>query len=166
MHINIKNKYLFDNHYKVKCVVGKRGIGKKLKEGDKITPKGKFNVKFILYRKDRISYLASRISKYVIKKNMGWCDDPRSKDYNKLIKFPFKYSAEKLYRKDNIYDIILVLNYNSKPIIRNKGSAIFIHTAKRNYKKTEGCIALKKAHLLKILKELKVSTKVKIENQK
>lgn len=162
MHINIKNKYLFDNHYKVKCVVGKRGIGKKLKEGDKITPKGKFNVKFILYRKDRISYLASRISKYVIKKNMGWCDDPRSKDYNKLIKFPFKYSAEKLYRKDNIYDIILVLNYNSKPIIRNKGSAIFIHVASKNYRFTKGCVAVGKKDLKEIIKTINKKTTINI----
>ena len=162
MHINIKNKYLFDNHYKVKCVVGKRGIGKKLKEGDKITPKGKFNVKFILYRKDRISYLASRISKYVIKKNMGWCDDPRSKDYNKLIKFPFKYSAEKLYRKDNIYDIILVLNYNSNPIIRNKGSAIFIHVASKNYGFTKGCVAVGKKDLKEIIKTINKKTTINI----
>ena len=162
MHINIKNKYLFDNHYKAKWIVGKRGIGKKLKEGDKITPKGKFNVKFILYRKDRISYLASRISKYVIKKNMGWCDDPRSKDYNKLIKFPFKYSAEKLYRKDNIYDIILVLNYNSKPIIRNKGSAIFIHVASKNYRFTKGCVAVGKKDLKEIIKTINKKTTINI----
>ena len=41
------------------------------------------------------------------------------------------------------------------PIIKNKGSAIFIHVAKKNYKKTEGCIALKKIHLLKIIKKIK-----------
>ena len=90
MHITINNKYLFNDYYKVKCVVGKRGIGKKFKEGDKITPKGNYKVKFILYRKDRISSLTSKISKYVIRKNMGWCDDPSSKDYNRLIRFPFK----------------------------------------------------------------------------
>ena len=72
---------------------------------------------------------------------MGWCDDPKSKKYNKLIKLPFHISYEKLYKKENIYDIILVLNYNMNPIIKNKGSAIFIHVAKKNYKKTEGCIA-------------------------
>ena len=64
--------------------------------------------------------------------------------YNKLIKFPFKYSAEKLYITNNIYDIILVLNFNINPIIKNKGSAIFIHIAKKNYKSTEGCIAVSK----------------------
>ena len=97
---------------------------------------------------------------------MGWCDDPKSKKYNKLIKLPFSYNYEKLYRRENIYDIILVLNFNMNPVIKNKGSAIFIHIAKKNYKKTEGCVALKRIHLLKILRELKKNTKVTIGNQK
>ena len=97
---------------------------------------------------------------------MGWCDDPKSKNYNKLIKLPSAFGYEKLFKKENIYDIILVLNYNMNPVVKNKGSAIFIHVVKGNYKKTEGCIALKKIHLLKILKILKKNTKVKIENQR
>ena len=96
---------------------------------------------------------------------MGWCDDPNSKEYNKLIRFPSKYKSEKLFRKENIYDIILVLNYNMKPIKRNKGSAIFIHLAKKNYKKTEGCVAIKKNHLLQIVKRINVKTKVIVGNQ-
>ena len=162
MHININNKYLLINYYKVKCAIGKRGIGKKLKEGDKITPKGRYKVKYILYRKDRISQLSSKISAYIIKKNMGWCDDPRSKDYNKLIRYPFKYSAEKLYRKDNIYDIILVLNYNLNPTIKNKGSAIFIHVARRDYRFTRGCIAVSKKDLKRIVKQIDKKTIIKI----
>ena len=97
---------------------------------------------------------------------MGWCDDPLSQKYNKLIRLPSKYSFEKLYKKENIYDIILVLNYNMSPTIKNKGSAIFIHVAKRNYNKTEGCIAIKKSYLLKIIKNLKSNVIVKIENRK
>ena len=131
-----------------------------------ITPKGKYKIKFILYRKDRVKNIKSRIKKIEIKKNMGWCDDPRSKDYNKIIKLPTPYSYEKLHKRDNIYDIILVLNYNMKPIIKNKGSAIFIHVAKRNYKKTEGCVAIRKTSLLKILKKINKNTLVKIEIQK
>ena len=162
MHININNKYLFNGYYKVKCAVGKRGIGKKLREGDEITPKGKYKVNFILYRKDRVSYLPTKISKYIIKKNMGWCDDPISKDYNKLVKFPFKYSAEKLYRRDNIYDIILVLNYNLNPTIKNKGSAIFIHIATRSYKFTKGCVAVNKKDLKRIVKQINKKTIINI----
>ena len=97
---------------------------------------------------------------------MGWCDDPNSNQYNKLIKLPFKFKHEKLYKKENIYDIILVLNYNMSPIEKNKGSAIFIHVAKKNYKKTEGCVALKKNHFLKILKKIKPNTRVKIFDRK
>ena len=97
---------------------------------------------------------------------MGWCDDPKSKQYNKLVNLPFSYSCEQLFKKENIYDIILVLNYNMNPVKKDKGSAIFVHVAKKNYEKTRGCIAVKKPDLLKILKEIKDKTKVKIERQK
>ena len=166
MHILIKNKYFIYNNYRIKCAVGKRGIKKKFKEGDLVTPTGRFKVKLILYRKDRVKKLSTSIKKLTIKKNMGWCDDPDSYKYNKLITLPFKYSHERLFRKDRIYDIILVLNYNMSPTIKNKGSAIFIHVAKRNYSKTKGCIAIKKNYLLNIIKNLKSNVVVKIENRK
>ena len=162
MHIIIKNKKLIINNYKVKCAVGKRGIEVKRKEGDHITPRGKFKIKCILYRKDRIPKLNSKINKLVIKKNMGWCDDPDSKKYNKLIKFPFNYSAERLYRSDNIYDIILVLNFNSNPVIKNKGSAIFIHIAKEKFKNTKGCVAVSKINLKKIVRMINKKTTINI----
>tara|TARA_B100000575_G_scaffold45802_1_gene33023 strand:- start:135 stop:536 length:402 start_codon:yes stop_codon:yes gene_type:complete len=131
MHILINKKFLSFNNYKAKCAIGKRGIGKKRKEGDLITPQGQYRIKYILYRKDRVKKVKSKLKKIIIKKNFGWCDDPRSTKYNQLIKLPFKFRYEKLYKKENIYDIILVLNYNTNPIIKNKGSAIFIHVAKK-----------------------------------
>ena len=166
MHIIINKDKLTYKGYKAKCCIGKRGIAFKKREGDLITPIGSYKIKYILYRKDRIKKIYSKIKTIVIKKNMAWCNDPESKDYNKLIKLPSDFSFEKLYKKENIYDIILVLDYNMNPIIKNKGSAIFIHVAKKNYKKTEGCMALRKIHLLKIIKLLKNNTKVKIVNQK
>ncbi len=166
MHITINNKYLNYNNYKVKCAIGKRGIGNKKKEGDLITPKGHYKIKFLLYRKDRVKKIETSIKKVVIQKNMGWCDDPKSKKYNQLVKLPFKYSFEKLYRKENTYDIILVLNYNMNPIKQNKGSAIFIHVAKNKFEKTEGCVAVRKSSLLKIIKKLKKNTKIKIVRQR
>ena len=162
MQILIKNKKLSFNNYKVKCSVGKRGIGIKKREGDQITPKGKFKIKYILYRKDRVPNLKTKLKKMVINKNMGWCDDPKSEFYNKLIKLPFKYNFERLYRSDNIYDIILVLNFNLNPVQKNKGSAIFIHIAKRNYKSTAGCIAINKKNLKKIVKKINKRTLIKI----
>ena len=97
---------------------------------------------------------------------MGWCDDPKSNKYNKLIKLPFRYKHEKLYKKENVYDIVLVLNYNMNPTKKNKGSAIFIHVAKKNFKKTEGCVAIKKINLIKLIKEINPNTEVKISLQK
>ena len=93
---------------------------------------------------------------------MGWCDDSRSKKYNKLIQFPFKYSAEKLYRHDNIYDILLVLNFNTNPVRRNKGSAIFIHIAKKKFEPTEGCVAVSKRNLKNIIEKINKKTTVMI----
>ena len=166
MHILINKKYLTYKQYKVKCALGKRGIGRKKKEGDLITPIGQYKIKYILYRKDRIKKIQSKLRKIVIKKSMGWCNDGKSKDYNKLINLPFDYSYEVLFRKENIYDIVLVLNYNMSPIKKNRGSAIFIHIAKEDYKKTQGCVAVEKLALLKILKEITIYTKIKIVNQK
>ncbi len=93
---------------------------------------------------------------------MGWCDDPKSSKYNKLINYPFNYSSEKLYRTDNIYDIVVVLNFNMNPVKRNKGSAIFIHVAKRKFNPTKGCVAIKKIELKKLLKIVNYRSIIKI----
>ena len=164
MHILINKNYLTYNKLKVKCAIGKKGIGYKKKEGDLITPSGQFRIKYILYRKDRLN-ISTKLKKKVIKKNMGWCDDPKSSHYNKLVKLPFAYNHEKLFRKENVYDIILILNYNMNPVKKNKGSAIFIHVAKNNFKRTEGCVAIKKINLIKLIKKISPNTKVKISHQ-
>jgi L,D-peptidoglycan transpeptidase YkuD (ErfK/YbiS/YcfS/YnhG family) len=157
-----KSGYLKYKDLKFRCSLGKAGIGKKEKEGDKITPKGTYKIVKIYYRNDRVKKIFSDFKLFKIKKNMGWCDDPKSKKYNRLVKLPSKYAYEELHRKDNIYDLVLVLNYNMKPIIKNKGSAIFIHIANKNYKKTAGCIGLNKSHLINIIKKIKKNTKVNI----
>ena len=138
MNIKLKGKYLYYLKYKIKCSIGKEGITRNKKEGDLKTPKGKFKLKLIFYRKDKIKILKTSLKKIAIQKNMGWCDDIKSKKYNKLISFPFKYSAEKLWRKDNIYDVAIVLNYNLNPVKKNKGSAIFLHIAKKTIFLQEG----------------------------
>ena len=161
MHILINKKNLTYNNYKAKCAIGKRGIGFKRKEGDLITPIGEFKIKYILYRKDRIKKIQTKIKKIAIREDMGWCDDPKSKNYNKLIKLPFAYNFEKLFRKDNTYDILITIEYNTKKIQKFKGSAIFIHLTK-NYKPTKGCIALKKKDLLILLKIIDKKSKIKI----
>jgi len=155
-----KSGHLKYKDLKFKCALGKAGVGEKRVEGDNITPKGTYKIIQIYYRKDRIIKISSKFKLIKINKNMGWCNDPRSKKYNQLIKLPSKYRYERLFRKDNLYDLILVLNYNINPIIKKKGSAIFIHIAKNKYKKTAGCIGLKKSDLLKLIKVVKKKTKV------
>ncbi len=157
-----KSGYLNYKNFKFRCALGKNGIRQKECEGDFVTPKGKHKLIKIYYRADRIKKIHSPLKKIKIKKNMGWCDDVNSKYYNKQIKINKKISHEKLYRKDNVYDIVVVLNYNINPIIKGKGSAIFLHVAKKNYKKTQGCIALKKSELLNLVSKIKKNTQIKI----
>ena len=157
-----KSGYLEYKDLKFRCALGKSGVKRKKVEGDNITPIGTFKINNIYYRRDHIKKIFSKFKLIEIKKNMGWCDDPKSKQYNQLIRLPNKYKHEKLYRKDNIYDLILVLNYNTRPILKNKGSAIFIHVATKNYKKTAGCIALKKEHLIRLVERINKKTKINI----
>jgi L,D-peptidoglycan transpeptidase YkuD (ErfK/YbiS/YcfS/YnhG family) len=157
-----KSGYLKYKNFKFRCALVKGGIKQKKREGDFITPRGKFKLIKIYYRSDRVKKINSTLKKIKIKKNIGWCDDVSSKYYNKQIKINKKISHEKLYRKDSLYDILVVLNYNLNPVIRGKGSAIFLHVAKKNYKKTQGCIALKKRDLLYLLSKIKKKTQIRI----
>ena len=158
-----KSGFLKYKNLKFRCALGKAGINKKKIEGDNITPRGTFKLIKIYYRADRLKKIKTFIKKIKIRKNMGWCDDPNSRFYNKQIKLPSRFSHEKLYRSDNLYDLIAVINYNMKPIKKNKGSAIFVHISKKNYKPTKGCIAIKKNDFLLLLKSLKKETRIKIE---
>ena len=162
MNIIIKKHHLLYKAYKLKCSIGKSGIKKFKKEGDLATPKGLFKLGFIYYRKDRNKNFKSKLKKKIIKKNMGWCDDIGSTKYNKEINFPFKDRAERLYRKDGIYDIFINIKYNSSPVVKGKGSAIFLHLARKNYKPTKGCVGIKKKDFLKILPLIKKKTKILI----
>ena len=162
MNIKLKNKFIYIHEYRIKCAIGKRGITDKKVEGDNKTPAGVFRFDSLFYRKDRLKKIKSKLPKKIIKKNMGWCDDTRSKYYNKLIRFPFILSAEKLWLNENIYDILLVINYNTKPVIKKKGSAIFLHIAKKNYKPTRGCIAISKKDMNLLISKINIKTKLKI----
>tara|TARA_Y100001970_G_scaffold290637_1_gene425123 strand:+ start:1552 stop:2043 length:492 start_codon:yes stop_codon:yes gene_type:complete len=162
MNIIIKKHFLLYKGYKLKCCIGKSGLTSSKNEGDLATPKGLYKLGLIYYRKDRIGSLKCKIRKKVIKKNMGWCNDIKSKKYNKQIFFPFKHRSEKLFRKDKIYDIFINIKYNHSPIIKGKGSAIFLHLANKNYKPTSGCIALLKRDFLKIIPLIDKKTKILI----
>ena len=164
MTIIIKNKdTLLIDDFKFSCSIGKNGFSKKKLEGDLTTPTGKFNLGNIYYRTDRVQKPLSKLRSIPIKKNMGWCDDPSSKFYNKQIKIKknLKISYEKLYRKDHKYDFFILIKYNHKNPIRFKGSAIFLHLTK-NYLPTKGCIALSEKDFLILAKLINKKTKIKI----
>ena len=162
MLITLKNKdFLILDDFIFKCAIGKNGIKSKRKEGDKTTPSGKFSLGKLYYRADRVKKPLTKIPTKIIDKNMGWCDDSKSKYYNKEILVNKKIRHEKLYRKDNIYDYFIVINYNTKKPEPYKGSAIFLHLTK-NYKKTMGCLALSKKDFLILMKIINKNTKIKI----
>ena len=152
MTITLKNKHTLQiDDFILNCSIGKKGLSSNKKEGDLRTPRGIFKFTFLMYREDKIKKISSKLKKIKIKKNMGWCDDPASKYYNKMIKFPFKESAEKLYLSKNIYDLILAINFNTNPVVKGKGSAIFLHIAEKKFKPTKGCLAIKRSDFIKIL---------------
>ena len=162
MLIILKNKdTLIVDDFTFKCAIGKNGVSKNKHEGDKTTPKGIFSIGKLYYRSERVSKPTVKIQTKVIEKKMGWCDDPKNKEYNKEITIDKKIKCENLFRNDNSYNYILVINYNTKKIIPNKGSAIFIHLTE-NYKKTAGCISLKKKDFLILIKLINKKTKIKI----
>ena len=162
MLLRLKNKeYLIVDEFKFKCSIGKKGLKSKKKEGDNCTPIGIFKIGKVYYRSDRIKKPETVLKTKKITKNMGWCDDPYNKKYNKEIVLDKKNKGEKLYRRDNTYDVLIVIEYNTKKIKPFKGSAIFIHLTK-NYSPTEGCIALKKNDLLILLKIINKNSKIKI----
>ena len=165
MIIYLKNKHtLLIDDFHFKCCIGKNGLSKKKIEGDKKTPIGRFSIEHLYYRSDRVQKPFSKIKSISIKKDMGWCDDPNSKFYNKLIKIKknLKISHEKLYRKDHKYDFFILIKYNYKNPIKLKGSAIFLHLTK-NYLPTKGCIALCEKDFLILAKLINKKTKIKID---
>ena len=164
MIIFVKNKdTLLIDDFKFRCSVGKNGFNKKKLEGDLKTPKGIFNLGNIYYRADRVQKPLSKLKSIPIKKDTGWCDDPNSKFYNKQIKIKknLKVSYEKLYRKDNRYNFLILIKYNYKKPVKFRGSAIFLHLTE-NYSPTKGCVALCKKDFLILAKLINKKSKIKI----
>ena len=155
-----KDTLLYDE-FKFKCSIGKNGKTSKKIEGDNKTPKGLYTLGPLYYRKDRLPKLSTKLKKIEIMKNFGWCDDVKSKFYNKPIKTNINVRHEKLYRNDKKYDLLIPIKYNTKKPKKNKGSAIFLHLTS-NYKKTQGCVAIKEKDMLILLNLINKKTKIKI----
>ena len=163
MKITLKNKYTLKiDDFKFKCCIGRNGFKKNKIEGDKCTPKGAFKLGNLYYRKDRVKKPITKLIVKKIERNMGWCNDSKSKFYNKEIKINKKIKHEKLFRKDYKYNYLLVIEYNTKSTKPNKGSAIFIHLTK-NFTPTAGCIALLEKDFLILLKLINKRSIIRID---
>ena len=160
MSIRVKKNYLTFKEHQFKCSIGRSGFSENKVEGDGSTPVGNFYIENIYYRADKIEIFETNINKVKIRESDGWCDDPKQKEYNQLVQFPYDFSAEKLYRDDSLYNLVGVLNYNTHPVTPGLGSAIFMHIAKNDYQPTEGCIALNQKDLLYLLSSIDNKTKI------
>jgi len=163
MIIFVKNKHTLQiDEFKFQCCIGKKGLTKNKREGDKKTPRGTFKIECLYFRKDRKKKPTTLIKCIEIKENMGWCNDIRfPKSYNKLFKINKKIKHEKLKRKDYKYDFFIPIKYNFKKPVVGLGSCIFIHLTK-DFNPTAGCIALKERDFLIMLKLIKKNSKIKI----
>ncbi len=162
MIISLKNKHTLKvDDFKFRCSIGKNGKSKKKKEGDKKTPIGYFEIENLYYRPDKVKKPFTKLKCIKIKKDMGWCDDPLNKNYNKLITIKKNIKCEKLYRKDHKYDLMIPIKYNFIKPVKFKGSCIFIHLT-NDFKATAGCIAIKKNDFLIMLKLINKKTKINI----
>jgi L,D-peptidoglycan transpeptidase YkuD (ErfK/YbiS/YcfS/YnhG family) len=133
------------------CALGRAGCRARKREGDGATPVGRWPMLRVLYRPDRVPRPRTKLPARPIRESDGWCDAPADRNYNRPVRLPYPASAEAMWRHDGLYDLVVVLDYNVRPRLRGRGSAIFMHVAKPGYAPTEGCIALARPHLLRIL---------------
>jgi L,D-peptidoglycan transpeptidase YkuD (ErfK/YbiS/YcfS/YnhG family) len=137
----------------VTCALGRSGIAASKREGDGATPVGRFPLRRVLYRADRLALPPIALPSAVIEPGDGWCDDPASSDYNRQVRLPITASHEHLWRLDELYDIVVVLGHNDDPPVAGAGSAIFLHVARPDYAPTQGCVAVARSDLLQLLAE-------------
>jgi L,D-peptidoglycan transpeptidase YkuD (ErfK/YbiS/YcfS/YnhG family) len=137
----------------LRCALGKAGVRTEKQEGDGATPAGLLPVRRILYRADRVPPPRCALPVEPIAPHDGWCDDPAHREYNRFVRLPHEARCEELWRRDEIYDIVAVLGWNDQPVIKQRGSAIFLHVARPDYAPTEGCVALALPDLSLILAE-------------
>ncbi len=133
------------------CSIGRAGISYSKSEGDWTTPAGRWPLRYVMYRPDRVVRPLTALPVRQIVPGAGWCDDPASRDYNRPIKLPCPHSHELLWRRDHLYDLLVVLGHNDTPPIPGKGSAVFMHLRPPDGGATQGCVALQQQHLRQIL---------------
>lgn len=134
-----------------RCALGRSGIRTDKREGDGATPAGRFPVRRVLYRHDRLRRPQTRLPVTPLAPDDGWCDDPADVRYNRPVKLPYRGRHERLWRDDELYNVIIVIGHNDDPIVPGLGSAVFLHVAGAGFPPTDGCVALARGDLLELL---------------
>ena len=145
-----------------RCTVGEGGVREDKVEGDAATPSGEYPLRRIYFRNDRLVLPKVRLPARPIAEHDGWCDDPRSPTYNRLVHVPNDWSAEKMWREDGLYDLVVVVGYNDDPPEGEWGSAIFLHVAREDYAPTRGCVAFSQADLLELVPLIGPHTRLRV----
>ncbi len=149
---------------RVRCALGRGGVRPDKREGDGATPVGRFPLRRVLYRPDRLARPATALPCAPIAPEDGWCDDPADPAYNRPVRLPHPARHERLWREDGLYDVVAVLGHNDDPVVPGAGSAIFLHVARPDLGPTEGCIALALPDLLRLLAEIGSDATVSVES--
>lgn len=134
-----------------RCALGSGGVVARKCEGDGATPFGRWPLREVLYRPDRIARPRTGLPVRALRAHDGWCDAPADRNYNRPVRLPYRARAERLWRDDHLYDLVVVLGVNDRPRVRGRGSAIFMHLARPGYTPTRGCVALQRRDLLRVL---------------
>lgn len=145
-----------------RCAIGRAGIAARKSEGDGATPSGRFPLRRMLYRADRMDRPPTMLPSDAIAPGDGWCDAPGDPRYNRPIGLPYRASAERLWRADACYDLLAVIGFNDDPVVDGAGSAIFLHVARPGYPPTEGCVALAVEDLRAVLAEWRREDRIEI----
>ncbi len=146
----------------MECALGKGGISIFKREGDGATPCANMRLLSGYRRGDEGSLPPTRLSMRRIRALDGWCDATGDANYNRPVSLPYGKSHERMWRADHLYDVCIVMDWNIVPRRRNCGSAIFFHLARPGYLPTEGCIALRRADMLRILPYLSSKTVIRV----
>ncbi|HZP98738.1 MAG TPA: L,D-transpeptidase family protein [Reyranella sp.] len=145
-----------------RCALGAGGVREDKVEGDAATPAGEYPLRHIYFRNDRLVLPKSALPARPINEHDGWCDDPRSPSYNRLVRIPNEWSHEKMWREDGLYDVVVVVGYNDDPPEGEWGSAIFLHIARDDMGPTRGCVAFARQDLLELLPLLTPNTRLRV----
>ncbi len=137
-------------NFVVPCALGRSGTRALKTEGDGATPRGVFALGTVFFNPRAGRRFAGRLPTRPLSPKDGWCDAVEDGNYNRPVKLPYRARAERMWRDDGLYDVVVVVDYNMRPRVRGRGSAIFIHVARDGFLPTEGCVALKRDALRRL----------------